>query len=301
MTVPFTNRDIDDSIMFSLDEQGYEFHCINSMYNYVNYFSTAVSDNSIAPKSPKNKDKLIRYLSSEDEGWVFGPDYDQETYYHRLNNWEPYQHVIDEINRKKGEFLADKRIKELFKRLTLLKRSRKFTVDDGELVFERVMAGDPEYYQKSIRKEIKKGIRILLDFSQSCMEDVNAFIENCIEMFKIAYIFEFMGIPVEILSGGVSLDATDNKRLTGVLFVLKEKSEKINLQKAALLACPGLLRHTSFIADAILLSGKISSGHGYVSKMDDKAKRLLNVDFVIGARNDSKKVIEELTVLSERL
>lgn len=159
------------------------------------------------------------------------------------------------------------------------------------------MSGDPEYYQSNVRKSIKKGIRILLNFSQNCGQSAATFAKNTIEMFKIAYIFELMGIPVQILAGFVPLKATHNKRFAATLFVLKSENENINLQKSALIACPGILRYHGFAAGAVHYTGSITSGYGSTQPVSEEFKKFVNCDFLIGQENRADKVIEELLKL----
>jgi hypothetical protein len=282
----------------------YDFYLLDSMHSYVNYFNPLnLIDNGITV-GRANYSENRRHIGPEcrsNQDWRFGEDKTIENYLQRLDDWNPYDKVYNLIEEKKGEFLSDPRIKEAFKRLTLYKRNKKFTIDDGELVFERVMSGDPEYWQKTVRKKIKKGIRILLNFAQNANEGPEVFAANTVDMFKIAYVFELMGVPVQIIAGEAAKGAVERKSYSGVFFMLKSEGEQINLKKAALLACPGMLRCHSFAAGAVLFTGEISYGYGHAQAAPDAYKQLADVDFIVGKGNHGDKVIEELLKVVENV
>jgi hypothetical protein len=297
--ITYTQEQLKKAIIQEKDDGENEFYLFDSMESYVTYADPRNAKRSnIQLANSSNRSYFDQYNKDEDS-WCFDKDRYRDTYINRLNNWDPYPEVVQEIEKKKGEFLSDPRIKEAFKRLTAYRRNKKFTIDDGELIFERVMSGDPEYYQKNIKKKIKKGIRILLNFSQNCGQNYTTFAKNTIDMFKISYVFELMGIPVQILAGFVPLGATYDRQYSATLFLLKSETEQINLQKAALISCPGMLRYHGFMAGALFFKGQISGGYGSTQPVSKKFAELAECDFLIGQENKADKVIEELLKVVE--
>jgi hypothetical protein len=295
----YTQEQLKKSIIQEKDDGENEFYLFDSMESYVTYADPRnILQSNIQPVNSSNRQWFDNYNKDRDH-WCFDRDEYRDTYINRLNNWDPYPEVVQEIEKQKGEFLNDPRIKEAFKRLTTYRRNKKFTIDDGELIFERVMSGDPEYYQKNIRKKIKKGIRILLNFSQNCGQNYTTFAKNTVDMFKISYVFELMGIPVQILAGFVPENATDNRRFSATLFLLKSETEQINLQKAALISCPGMLRYHGFAAGALFFKTRINGGYGTTTNVSKKFAELAECDFLIGQENKADKVIKELLKVVE--
>ncbi len=298
--VIFTQQELQRSIIQEKDDGENEFYLVDSMDNYLKFFDPQnILASRLQAKNSINQHKFTDH-NNENDSWAFDRDKTRTNYLERLNTWTPYPEVLEEIERQKTQFLSDPRVKEAFKRLVTYKKNKKFTVDDGELVFERVMAGDPEYYQKTVKRAKKKGIRILLNFSQNCGQDYHTFAANTVDMFKIAYVFELMGMPVQILAGFVPQCASSGKQFTGVLFLLKSETEQINLQKSALISCPGLLRYHAFAADGLLLKGQIYSGHGTTTSVSKKFIELAELDFLVGQENKGDKVIAELLKIVEK-
>lgn len=298
--IKFTQEELNSHIIQEKDDGVNEFYLFDSMESYVTYCDPRnVKNNNIKLKNSNNR-FWIDNCDTDSDSWRFDRDGTRNTYIERLNTWTPYPEVTAEIEKQKGEFLSDPRIKEAFKRLTAYRRNKQFTVDDGELVFERVMAGDPEYWQKTIKKSIKKGIRILLNFSQNCGQSYTTFAKNTVDMFKISYVFELMGIPVQILAGFVPLDATEDRKHSATLFLLKHETEQINLQKAALISCPGMLRYHGFVSGAVCFKTEIDSGYGRTLNVNKEFADLAGCDFLIGQENKADKVLEELLKIVEK-
>ena len=295
----YTIEELKSHVIQEKDDGQNEFYLLDSMESFVTYCDPRNAlESGIKCPVEANSEYFTQYNRDRDN-WCFDRDVYRDTYLNRLNNWDPYPEVIAKIEEQKTQFLSDPRIKEAFKRLTTYRRNKKFTIDDGELMFERVMAGDPEYYQKNIRKKLKKGVRILLNFSQNCGQNYTTFADNTIDMFKIAYVFELMGVPVQILAGFVPQNATYNRKYSSVLFLLKHETEQINLQKAALISCPGLLRYHAFCAGAIFYKNRITGGYGYTYAVDDSFAKLAECDFLVGQANKGDKVIAELLKVVE--
>lgn len=297
--VTYTKQELDSHVIQQVDDGENEIYVLDSMESYVTYCDPRNVKRSRIEARYGGNSSYFDECDKDQDSWRFDRDQTRDTYLARLNNWDPYPEVINEINTKKNQFLSDPRIKEAFKRLTAYRKNKKFTIDDGELIFERVMAGDPEYYQKTVKKPLKKGIRILLNFSQNCGMDHKTFATNTVDMFKISYIFELMGIPVQIMAGFVPENATYNRKFSTVLFMLKSENEQINLQKSALISCPGMLRYHGFVAGAIFYKNQITGGYGSTRPVSKEFAKLANCDFLVGQANKGDEVINELLKLVE--
>jgi hypothetical protein len=294
MVRTFTRPEIESHLVTKYDDGADEIFVFDSLESYITYCDPElITKSGLKAQYPTNG-KWIHESNINVSDWIFDRDKSRSQYLQRVRNWEPYPEVVDKIEAEKSAFLSDPRIKEAFKRLTAYRRSRRFNISEGELVLERVMAGDPEYYQETFRKRIKKGIKILLNFSQSCGQDYATFAKNTIDMFKITYVFELMGIPVQILSGFVPVGCTYGREHSATLFILKHETESINLQKAALVACPGMLRYHGFAGGALFYKHMITGSYGRATFVKPSFAKAAGIDFLIGQDNKADRVIDEL-------
>lgn len=297
--ITYTRQEMLNHIIDERFDGENEMYVFDSMHNYLNYCDPRnVAKNGIKCKNNSNDHYTSTLSIKKGDRWTFDKDKDVDTYSKRLADWEPYDDVIKEIEDQKTQFFNDPKVQQAFKRLTYFRRTRKFTIDDGELVIDRVMSGDPEYYQKSIRKQRKRGVRIFLNFSQNCGQNYKTFASNTVEMFKISYIFELMGLPVQILTGFLPYNPTyGNITYSTVAFMLKHENEQINLKKSALIACPGFLRYHGFMSGALMFKNEISGGYGSTRTIPDSFKKFADLDFMIGQENKSAQVLDELLKL----
>lgn len=281
-------------------EPSYELYVFDSMDAWNHFCNPDLFKSEKDCKNPVNYSGIKEVASKEDPSWTFGDDKNLENYMRRLSEWEPYKEVTKAIEHGFDDFISDPKIQDAFKRLVFYRRTKKFTIDDGELVLERVMSGDPEYYQKNIKHPNKKGVRVIFNFALNCGAGTTDFIQSALEMVKVAYLFDLMGVPMQIIAAQVAYKCTSEKQYSGTGFLLKHESEILNINKVGLLACSGMLRWQGFVSEDLLYSGKVSSGRGQSIEIPKEYCSFAEADFIISKNNPASKVLDELLKIVEK-
>jgi hypothetical protein len=236
----------------------------------------------------------FKKLDRKDD-WTYGQDLNLENLLKRLESWTPYEDVLEEITKQKAEFHDDPRTKKLLKSITINKKKRHFNTDNGEIDIDRIMAGNPEFFDRKIKTSEKKGIHVLLSLATSASYDAKTFSTKIIELYKLVYIFDFIGVPTRISICNVTNQTTTNSpyRHQSSYFIIKHELEKLNLQKLGLLGCSGLYRCFFFLAKTCF-TGKLTGGLGTPIAISDDIKKELSVDYCLSQEDSLKNEIEKI-------
>ena len=187
-----------------------------------------------------------------DSSWQFGDDKEANTEkktYSLLRAGKGLSSVR-KLSRKYRHELENSDLSEIVSRSKSVKRVRRYNDFDGNLDFDRVMTGNPEYWEKIQRDGKAQIVRIGINFSLSAGNSLNSFSRIVGLSAVFAEILENLGYGVEIYGSSLyknhKTSSKKRKKWLGMIFPVKSATEPLDFARIYSLGLPGLLRDAEF-------------------------------------------------------
>ena len=188
----------------------------------------------------------------DSDGWAFSDDKEcnnREKTYSLLRAGRGISSVR-KLSKKYRHELENSDLSEIVNRTKSVKRTRRFNDFDGNLDFDRVMEGNPEYWEKVQRDGKAQIVRIGINFILSCGNSIESFSRMVGLSAVFAELLENLGYGVEIYGAGMVQSRNNHlkkrKKWIGTLIPVKSATEPLDFDRIYSLGLPGLLRDAYF-------------------------------------------------------
>jgi hypothetical protein len=222
-------------------------------------------------------------LTGDDGSWRYGDDVDFETYtsFKEAMNSDGLQH--------------------LFSKMISKRKRREFRDDRGRFSIPRALSGNADMYvsrKKKASNGFKIGVKLGLNAGNSDLQFVKLITNLTVSVMMI----EAAGIPVElhILFDGGGI--TPQYERQGMIMIAKASSERMNINRMALLGNVGMFRHHVFLSWCYFLSGEIDSslGHDCNIKYEEDAE-FLGLDIILGSEFKDNTPEQAFNLLTKQI
>lgn len=219
--------------------------------------------------------------------------------------------VIDFVDDYRNK-LEDEGFFDLASNVKSCVRKRRFTDDGGEVSIERVLGGDPEYWETCQRDGKKEFVTIGIQASMSWANGTESFAKNVALAYCVCDVLENLGY-------GVSIDClmTTHHKLTepeslkryyphmkdvfskydmwdsecGHIFPLKDTAEQVDLRNIASASFPSLKRKYGFAFDRLLWD----YDNGSCMETSNEMLKLSGIDIMIANQwNDDDTQVQNV-------
>ena len=158
---------------------------------------------------------------------------------------------IRKLSRKYRQELENSDLSEIIHTTKSIKRTRRFNDFDGNLDFDRVMVGNPDYWEKIKRDGDAKIVRIGINYALANTNTIHSFSRIVGLSAIFAEILENLGYGVEIYGSSFyendrKKPRTMRKQWLGCLFPVKLANEPLDFDRIYSLGLPALLRDAEF-------------------------------------------------------
>ena len=240
-------------------------------------------------------------LEGEDGSWRYGNDGDFETYNARLKNLDPREDIVDSIRTSFKEAMNSDGLQHLFSKMISKRKRREFRDDRGRFSIPRALSGNADMYvsrKKKAANGFKIGVKLGLNGGDSDKDFVKLITNLAVSVMMI----EAAGIPVELHILFDARGMTDNYDRQGLSMIAKASSERMNINRMALLGNVGMFRHHVFLGWCYFLSGEIDSSLGYDCniKYEEDAK-LLGLDIILGSEFKDNTPEQAFNLLTKQI
>jgi hypothetical protein len=240
-------------------------------------------------------------LAGDDDSWRYGDDGDFETYNARWENLDPREDIVDSIKASFKEAMNSDGLQHLFSKMVSKRKRREFRDDRGRFSIPRALSGNADMYISRKKKDsngFKIGVKLGLNAGNSDKEFVKLITNLTVSIMMI----EAAGIPVElhILFDGRNITSDFNRQ--GMIMIAKASSERMNINRMALLGNVGMFRHHVFLSWCYFLSGELESGLGYDCniKYEEDAK-FLGLDIILGSEFKDNSPEQAFNLLTKQI
>jgi hypothetical protein len=201
-------------------------------------------------------------LTGDDGSWRYGDDVDFETYNARLENLDPREDIVDSIKTSFKEAMNSDGLQHLFSKMISKRKRREFRDDRGRFSIPRALSGNADMYV-SRKKKASNGFKIGVKLGLNANNSDQQFVKLITNLTVSVMMIEAAGIPVElhILFDGGGI--TPQYERQGMIMIAKASSERMNINRMALLGNVGMFRHHVFLSWCYFLSGEIDSSLGH--------------------------------------
>ena len=240
-------------------------------------------------------------LKGDGGPWGYGDDGDFETYNARLEDLDPREDIVDSIKTSFKEAMNSDGLQHLFSNMISKRKRREFRDDRGRFSIPRALSGNADMYV-SRKKKASNGFKIGVKLGLNAGNNDEQFIKLITNLTVSVMMIEAAGIPVElhILFDGRNI--TSEYERQGMIMIAKASSERMNINRMALLGNVGMFRHHVFLSWCYFLSGQIESGLGYDCniKYEEDAK-FLGLDIILGSEFKDNTPEQAFNLLTKQI
>jgi len=166
-----------------------------------------------------------------------------------------------------------------------VKRRRVWTDDGAELDIDRVMTGDPEYWQQTRRDGQARIVNICINYSMSSDNDDTQFPKLLGLAYSVCELAERLGYGTEITAVRSNFNNSPSNNVyydweRAFTFPLKRSQEPLDVNRIGSISMVGFFRHFSFIIG----NGLFTNGVGRAGETSKEMRGFLNADIIIENR-----------------
>ena len=240
-------------------------------------------------------------LKGDDDSWRYGDDGDFETYNARLENLDPREDIVDSIKTSFKEAMNSDGLQHLFSKMISKRKRREFRDDRGRFSIPRALSGNADMYV-SRKKKAANGFKIGVKLGLNAGNSDKQFVKLITNLTVSVMMIEAAGIPVELHILFDGRDITSQYERQGMIMIAKASSERMNINRMALLGNVGMFRHHVFLSWCYFLSGQIESGLGYDCniKYEEDAK-FLGLDIILGSEFKDNTPEQAFNLLTKQI
>jgi len=249
-----------------------------------------------------DRDRVIGECDEgDDSSWRYGDDDNFETYNARWENLDPREDIVDSIKQSFKDAMNSDGLQHLFRQMVSNRKKREFRDDRGRFSIPRALSGNIDMYVSRKKKPtngFKIGIKLGLNGGNGDSDFVRLITNLTISIMMI----EAAGIPVELHILFDSRNMTDKYDRQGISVIAKASSERMNINRMALLGNVGTFRHHVFLGWCYFMSGEIDSGLG--SDCNIKYKKdaeLLGLDVILGSEFKNNSPEQAFNLLTKQI
>ena len=232
--------------------------------------------------------------------WRYGEDEFFDTYNRRLEELDPRQDIVDKIKASFKEAMNSDGLQHLFSRMIAKRKRREFRDDRGRFDIPRALSGNADMFV-SRKKKASNGFKIGVKLGLNAGDSDKSFVKLITNLTVAIMMIEAAGIPVELYILFDGKDVTPDYDRQGVLITAKSASERMNINRMALMGNVGMFRHHVFLGWSYFLSGEIDSGLGYDCNVKyEEDAQFLGLDIILGSEfkdNSPEQAFNFLTKL----
>ncbi len=240
-------------------------------------------------------------LTGDERSWRYGDDGDFETYNARWENLDPREDIVDSIKASFKEAMNSDGLQHLFSKMVSKRKRREFRDDRGRFSIPRALSGNADMYV-SRKKKAANGFKIGVKLGLNAGNSDDQFVKLITNLTVSIMMIEAAGIPVELHILFDGRDITSQYERQGVIMIAKASSERMNINRMALLGNVGTFRHHVFLGWCYFLSGQIESGLGYDCnvKYEEDAK-FLGLDIILGSEFKDNSPEQAFNLLTKQI
>lgn len=237
---------------------------------------------------------------SGSDSWRYGEDEFFDRYNRRLEELDPRQDIVDSIKASFKEAMNSDGLQHLFSRMIAKRKRREFRDDRGRFDIPRALSGNADMFV-SRKKKASNGFKIGVKLGLNAGNSDKEFVKLITNLTVAIMMIEAAGIPVELYILFDGKEITPDYRRQGVLVTAKSASERMNINRMALIGNVGMFRHHVFLGWSYFLSGQIDSGLGYNCNVKyEEDAQFLGLDIILGSEfkdNSPEQAFNFLTKL----
>jgi len=240
-------------------------------------------------------------LRGDDDYWRYGDDGDFETYNARLENLDPREDIVDSIRTSFKEAMNSDGLQHLFSKMISKRKRREFRDDRGRFSIPRALSGNADMYV-SRKKKAANGFKIGVKLGLNANNSDKNFVKLITNLTVSVMMIEAVGIPVElhILFDGRAI--TSDYQRQGMIMIAKASSERMNINRMALLGNVGMFRHHVFLSWCYFLSGEIDSSLGYDCNIKyEEDAEFLGLDIILGSEFKDNTPEQAFNLLTKQI
>lgn len=193
--------------------------------------------------------------------------------------------MIEDFRAELGE---KESIKELAHQAKSTKRKRVFAEDGSELSIDRLMSGDPNYWQSMTKGRKSNTVRIDIDPCVGAGTSEKQFAQiTALSFVAIEYLL-MAGYAVEVYASFCFKKVTDKVIWGNISIPLKVGDDQVDMQLIAQLGNIGLFRNFIFRTTP-MFDGNVSAGIGVALEPDEDVKSILSFGNYISCKWDTGK------------
>ena len=237
----------------------------------------------------------------EGDSWTYGDDNEcnnREKTYSLLRAGKGLS-SIRKLSKKYRHEFENSDLNEIMSRIKSIKRTRKFNDFSGNLDLDRIMSGDPNFWEKIERTGKSQVVRIGINFALSTGNSIKDFSRMVALSAVFAEILEGLGYGVEIYGAGAHKKHRKQKRKTwiGCLIPIKSATEPLDFDRIYSLGLPALLRDAYFRVE-----DHVFGCHGGLAESPPQEMvKLADVDVLITKSWTGENQVEKIIQVIENL
>ena len=249
-----------------------------------------------------DRKRVIDECLKGDEGsWRYGNDGDFETYNARWENLDPRKDIVESIKASFKDAMNSDGLQHLFSKIISKRKRREFRDDRGRFSIPRALSGNADMYVSRKKKDsngFKIGVKLGLNGNNNDEQFVKLITNLTISIMMI----EAAGIPVELHILFDAQGMTEEYDRQGISMIAKASSERMNINRMALLGNVGMFRHHVFLGWCYFLSGEIDSGLGHDCNIKyEEDAELLGLDMILGSEFKDNSPEQAFNLLTKQI
>jgi len=235
-----------------------------------------------------------------DKDWTYGSVKTREQLVENLTIGKSSKKVRDFFEKYREEVEQQLDITSYLGQGLSSKRVRRCSDDGDELNIDKVMVNRDDYWDKMVRDNKRRNVRIGINFSLAHFNDEMEFARLGATASVLADILTRMGNAVEIHATYCCQyeGSLPGVREFVVLFPVKRSHEVLDLQRVMSIATNGILRDLLFQIKRGVFG--FDHGMGYQKEMSEDAKERANVFYVV-EQKDTKSVDATVDTLDREI
>jgi len=232
---------------------------------------------------------------SEREQWIYGKHIvGRENLKRALEIGKTSDAVINLYKRLRSKVEGKMNISKFVGKGLSCKRKRVSRDDGDDLSMSRLMGGNDQYWNTTIRKSKRANVRIGMNVSMSWQHKEENFARLGAILALTSDMLTKMGYAVEVIAyqfGGYASDGTHDWKYLGISIPIKKPNEPLDINRLMSAGLSGLFR--DFIFGLKQQQYKSNETLGYQAETTDTYKREMNLLHVVEQRfcsSDDKAV-----------
>ena len=240
-------------------------------------------------------------LRGDDGSWRYGEDDNFETYNKRWEALDPREDIVESIKASFKDAMNSDGLQHLFSKMISKRKRREFRDDRGRFSIPRALSGNADMYV-SRKKKAANGFKIGVKLGLNAGNSDEQFVKLITNLTVSIMMIEAAGIPVELHILFDGRDITSQYERQGMIMIAKASSERMNINRMALLGNVGMFRHHVFLSWCYFLSGQIESSLGYDCnvKYEEDAK-FLGLDIILGSEFKDNSPEQAFNLLTKQI